>query len=111
MESNPSAYQKIKDWLDEKKYSEPLAGIDLKGVGVDELKKLPSGPKAPSDFEEQSDTSSYKDWVQLPAAGDGNCFLHSYAVFLTGKSDLELTQRLRVAICLEIMKNPGKYFS
>jgi hypothetical protein len=52
----------------------------------------------------------------LAAAGDGNCFLNSFAILLTGSQERDSTKekpgtqenvaiRLRVAVCLEIMKN------
>lgn len=107
--TSPKSFQEVKDWLETQNYPEPLAGIDLKGAGADKLKELPSTP-APSDFATCPDTENYQGWVRLSALGDGNCFLHSFSVLLVGQSEVDLTFRLRVAICLELMKNPGKYF-
>ncbi|MCE8167788.1 MAG: hypothetical protein I3273_07770 [Candidatus Moeniiplasma glomeromycotorum] len=106
---NPSSSQEVKDWIQNKNYN-PLSGVNLAGVGIEELKKISdSGPV--SGLDQVPETVKYKEYVQLPAAGDGNCFLHSFSVFLTGQSDIDLTLRLRVALCLELMTNPEKYFS
>jgi hypothetical protein len=108
MDNNPQTLQEVKDWLQEKNFN-PLAGINLAGIGIEELKKIPDyGPV--SGLDSVPETVKYKDYVQLPAAGDGNCFLHSFSVFLVGQSDVDLTLRLRVALCLELMTNPERYF-
>ncbi|CAG8461107.1 12249_t:CDS:2 [Ambispora leptoticha] len=71
---------------------DPLAGIDLNGASRSVLLGLSH------------------------SAGDGNCFLNSFAVLLTGSQERDATKekpntqenvatRLRVAICLEIMKD------
>jgi len=99
--------QEIKNWINQKNCN-PLEGINLAGVG-DDLKKIRDcGPI--ENIKNDPNCFYYKDWVQLPVAGDGNCFLHSFSVFLLGKSDIELTLKLRIAICLELMTNPDKYF-
>lgn len=91
------------------KNSDPLHGIDLAGIGEEKLKKLPDCGKTgidnfPKIISMPPDiVAKYKDWVLLPATGDGNCFLHSYSIFLTGRNDLDLTLRLRVAMCCELM--------
>ena len=110
---NKQTLQKIKNFRDSiiAKNGEPLAGIDLAGVGIEKLRELPKhgeiglkkGVNYDGSWEEYLE--EYKDWVQLSALGDGNCFLHSYAVHLIGRSDLELTLKLRVAMCLELMTN------
>src|SRR4051812_17246425 len=108
MDTNPQTLQEVKDWIRGKNL-DPLAGINLAGVGIEELKRISnSGPV--SGLDGVTETFEYKDYVQLPAAGDGNCFLHSFSVFLVGRSDVDLTLRLRVALCLELMTNPERYF-
>ncbi|CAG8612958.1 2683_t:CDS:2, partial [Paraglomus occultum] len=73
--------------------------VDLKGVSEDKLKSLPdNGPI--SDLKNATPAGTaykYKDYVKLNAAGDGNCFLNSFSVFLTGKNgDASLALPLRV---------------
>jgi hypothetical protein len=62
------------------------------------------------DIEKDTDnkTKKYKDYVQLSAVGDGNCFLNSFSVLLTGNAnDTSLTMPLKVKLCLEFMATEG----
>jgi hypothetical protein len=97
----------------QKKNYEPLKGINLSGVNL--KGKLDNGKitdlESLTNPEAKNLAKKYKDWVQLHAAGDGNCLLHTFSVFLTGESNVDITLRLRVAICLEIMNNAKAYFS
>ena len=78
---------------------ETLKGLSSSG-------KVPELDKIPND----NDAFPYRDYVQLSAAGDGNCFLNSFSVFLTGKErDTSLALPLRVKFCLEFMTNPDKF--
>jgi hypothetical protein len=46
----------------------------------------------------------YRNYVQLPALGDGNCFLNAFSILLTGINyDSSLSLPLRVKICLELL--------
>ena len=84
-----------------------MAGVDLKGKTdngkISDLESLT--PESQKHL-----ATKYKDYVQLSAAGDGNCFLHTFSVFLTGDSNVDMTLRLRAALGLEIMKNAEIYF-
>ena len=109
LNTNPTKFQEIKDWLKTKNYPDPLAGADLKGAEKSVLKGLPDSGKVVG-LEKFPTTEPYKDYVQLSAAGDGNCFLNSFSVFLTGKNgDTSWALPLRVKICLEILTNPNKF--
>jgi hypothetical protein len=111
METNPSSLEAIKDWVESQDFPDPFEGINLEGVGMDELKKLPdNGPIVSlSTVNPSYGLSEYKNWVQLSAAGDGNCFLNSFSVLLTGRErDTSLALPLRVKTCLEFMTNPNK---
>ncbi|CAI2192554.1 16667_t:CDS:10, partial [Funneliformis geosporum] len=86
--------------------------LDLKGASMEDLKKIPSGGKIPGldKISSDNDAFPYKDYVQLSAVGDGNCFLNSFSVLLTGKErDTSLALPLRVKLCLEFMANPDKF--
>jgi len=78
MNSNPSSLQAVKDFA--KKYSDPIVKkkIKLEGVGEVELKKIPDNGKVP-EIEKETDPEKkqFKDYVQLPARGEGNCFLYA----------------------------------
>ncbi|CAG8831312.1 19392_t:CDS:2, partial [Racocetra persica] len=108
---NPKTLSEIEKWVEDKNY-DPLKGVNLAGV---DLKGKSDNGKV-SDLEELTIAeqkylaTKYKDYVQLSAAGDGNCFLHTFSVFLTGNSNVDMTLRLRVAMCLELMKNAEIYF-
>ncbi|MEG7978410.1 MAG: hypothetical protein NY202_00350 [Mollicutes bacterium UO1] len=84
-----------------------LAGADLNGKSdngkIPDLESL-------TPPEQKNLATKYKDYVQLHAVADGNCFLHTFSLFLTGESNLDTTLRLRVALCLEMMKNAQIYF-
>ena len=108
LDTNPQTLQEVKDWV-KRKSLDPLAGINLAGIGIEKLKKMSDYGPVPG-LNGVPETVEYEDCVQLPAAGDGNCFLHSFSVFLVGRSDVDLTLRLRVALCLELMTNPERYF-
>ena len=108
---NEEFFKKLKEKKDDiiNEIGDPLAGIDLNGVGMERLRTTltDSGPIPNLDGKNwiRYESSEWKDWVQLSANADGNCFFHSYAIFLIGRSDLELTQRLRIAASLEFMTN------
>jgi len=110
---NPTSLQKIKDWVIIQNYPNSLAGVDLEGAEWEIIKKLPDNGKIEGLEKKVSADSpvlKYKDWVRLPSVEDGNCFLNSFSVLLTGKNaDTSLALPLRVKICLEIMNNPNVF--
>ncbi|CAI2200396.1 7022_t:CDS:2, partial [Funneliformis geosporum] len=86
--------------------------LDLKGASMEDLKKLSGHGKIPGldTIPSSNPASKYKDYVQLSAVGDGNCFLNSFSVFLTGKeNDTTWALPLRVKLCLEFMTNPDTF--
>ena len=116
---NIETLNKIKDLRNKVIYEngEPLAGLNLNGVSEDLLRNLPNkgnikdlGEKLV--YKEDKFFSSfikYKNWIKIdnyPDAADGNCLLHSFATFLTGKkSHHDLTIRIRIAMILELINN------
>ncbi|CAI2200392.1 7069_t:CDS:2, partial [Funneliformis geosporum] len=86
--------------------------LDLKGASMEDLKKLSGRGKIPEldTIDGSNPASKYKNYVQLSAVGDGNCFLNSFSVFLTGKeNDTTWALPLRVKLCLEFMTNPDTF--
>jgi len=78
MNSNPSSLQEVKDFA--KKYPDPIveAGIKLEGVGETELNNIPDNGKVPGLKDSTNpDAKQFEDYVQLPARGEGNCFLYA----------------------------------
>ncbi|KLL04144.1 MAG: hypothetical protein MRERV_27c036, partial [Mycoplasmataceae bacterium RV_VA103A] len=114
LHTNPTTLQEIKDWVNAKNYPDPLEGVDLKGASMDTLKGLPDRGPVP-DLGKAVPTGAaykYKNYVLLNAVGDGNCFLNSFSVFLTGKdNDTSLALPLRAKLCIEFMADPDKYVS
>jgi len=89
-----------------------LDGINIEGVGMNVLRSQSDRGKVPG-LDKVPPTNRafpYKDYVQLNAAGAGNCFLNAFAVFLNGKQgDDSLVPQLRVKFCLEMMTNPDNF--
>jgi hypothetical protein len=89
-----------------------LAGVDLKGASIDILRNIPDSDKVSGlgTLPNTNPAFQYRDYVQLSAVGDGNCFLNSFSVFLTGKNrDSSLALPLRVKVCLELMTNTDEF--
>ena len=110
LETNPTSVQEIKDWVKEKKFPDPIkeAKIKLEGAPAEDLEKIPRKGSVPGIEEANEKTKKYKDWVQLSAVGDGNCFLNSFSVLLTGNAnDTSLAMPLKVKLCLDYISNKG----
>ncbi|WP_147411605.1 hypothetical protein [endosymbiont GvMRE of Glomus versiforme] len=115
--NNPKSLQEIKEWILKKEY-QPLEGIDLRGIEIDRLRLQTNygvisglvNLTTSGSLEDFNLAKKYKDYVKLSVAADGNCFLHTFSMFLTGESNVDITIRLRVALCLEIMDNAEIYF-
>lgn len=101
--------QKLANFLYQYQNLEPLEGIDLAGVEKQKLQKLPhfSVPRLASS--NRSEIKDYKNWVKLRASGDGNCFLNSFCILLTGQENKDLIIRLRLAIFYETIDSFYKY--
>ncbi|MCE8158876.1 MAG: hypothetical protein I3265_00085 [Candidatus Moeniiplasma glomeromycotorum] len=118
LNTNPGSEQ-IEKWARDKEaeVSDLWNGINLNGADKSTLLSLNRGggqSEIASKTGGQAET--WKDFVSLSSAGDGNCFLNSFAVLLTGSQARDSTKetpgtqenvatRLRVALCLKIMKN------
>jgi hypothetical protein len=107
-DTNPTSLQEMKDWVKKQNYPDPLEGVDLKGASADQLKLIPNRGKVPDIEKADNKTRKYQDYVQLSAVGDGNCFLNSFSVFLTGNAnDTSLSMPLKVKLCLDFMATEG----
>jgi len=118
LDTNPSS-DKIKKWGERKKseIEDPLLGIDLKGANRSTLLGLNRGSGEREIAKKAKGKAEIwkNHYISLFAAGDGNCFLNSFAILLTGSQvqgskDTPGTQqnvatRLRTALCLETMIN------
>jgi hypothetical protein len=87
-------------------------GVDLKGAPKSILTKLSNGKiEALSQLNHDHKVYKYKDYVTLSSVGDGNCFLNSFSVLLTGREkDISLALPLRVKLCLSLMSEPDIFF-
>jgi O-acetyl-ADP-ribose deacetylase (regulator of RNase III) len=127
--SKSDTLAKVKKWAEDKfNETDPLDGIDKAGVGGDELLKRITN----ATLSKSSGASSYlasakwtaerfkNNYESIGALGDGNCGLNSMAVLLIGSQDEDVSgktentqqnvaNRLRAAVCLEIMKNEKRW--
>ncbi|CAI2187110.1 19478_t:CDS:2, partial [Funneliformis geosporum] len=110
-EKNPTTLQEVKNFLAEKNYPDPMEEINLEGAPMKELRKLNQQGKVPRLSEDTTEALLYENFIQLNAVGDGNCFLNSYSVFLTGRErDTSYALPLRVKMCLELMTKIDNFF-
>lgn len=109
--SKPTRLAEVKAFAE--KYPDPLAGIDLKGISAKELTKRGTTPVSGLENMPSLDGDRvnmrrrgepWKHYQALSATGNGNCFFNAFSILLVG--DESLAMRLRVAACLNIMKNP-----
>ena len=104
--TNPSSLQEIKDWLVSKSYPQPLEGIEL-NPSDENLRKIKSSLSPLL----AKQGGKWEKYIQLQASGDGNCFVNSFSVLLTGKNlDKSLSIRLKLAMCWEIIYNLERYY-
>jgi hypothetical protein len=107
--------EEVRKWVLEKRWPDPLEGIDLKGAELTKLRTLKKGTSSTyiNDNAKKS-ANRWKGYTALDSFPDGNCFLNSFAILLTGEdseaSQIATSIRLRIALCLELMKNGTQYF-